>query len=118
MGSLNQAVLEVNPSHPIVQDLERMVSSQGEESEEATNFAVLLYDVAALTSGYDVEDSGDFAQRILSMMTSKAKSDVKDAEVEATVVAEEPAEDKKDAEVEATIVSEKPEEDKKDAEVV
>ena len=85
MGSFNQAVLEVNPNHPIVQDLERMIASQGEESDEAKNFAVLLYDVAALTSGYEIEDSGDFAGRILSMMTSKAKSDVKDAEVEARV---------------------------------
>lgn len=93
MGSFNQAVLEVNPDHPIVQDLERMLNSQGEESDEAKNFAVLLYDVAALTSGYEIEDSGDFAQRILSMMTSKAKSDVRDAEVEATNVVQEPVED-------------------------
>eukprot|EP00580_Thalassiosira_gravida_P009944 CAMPEP_0201625364 /NCGR_PEP_ID=MMETSP0493-20130528/1185_1 /ASSEMBLY_ACC=CAM_ASM_000838 /TAXON_ID=420259 /ORGANISM="Thalassiosira gravida, Strain GMp14c1" /LENGTH=528 /DNA_ID=CAMNT_0048095331 /DNA_START=11 /DNA_END=1597 /DNA_ORIENTATION=- len=86
MGSFNQAVLEVNPAHPIVQDLERMIGSGAEESEEPKNFATLLYDVAALTSGYDIEDSGDFAQRILSLMTTKANDDVKDAEVEATVV--------------------------------
>lgn len=92
MGSFNQAVLEVNPSHPIVQDLERMIKAQGEESEEPRNFAVLLYDVAALTSGYEIEDSGDFAKRILSMLTSKAKSDVKDAEVESTSVVQPEAE--------------------------
>merc|ERR1712086_332289 len=87
MGSFNQAVLEVNPTHPIVLDLERMIAgTQGDaESAEATNFAVLLYDVAALTSGYDIEDSGDFAGRILSMMTSKATTDVKDAEFEADI---------------------------------
>lgn len=89
MGGMNQAVLEVNPTHPIVQDLERMIASQGEESDEAKNFAVLLYDVAALTSGYEIEDSGDFASRILSMMTSKAKGDVQDAEVESTDVVQE-----------------------------
>jgi len=93
MGSFNQAVLEVNPSHPIVRDLEHMVKTQSEESDEAKNFAVLLYDVAALTSGYEIEDSGDFAQRILSMMTSKAKVDVRDAEVEAANEAQEPVED-------------------------
>mmetsp|Transcript_23613 Transcript_23613/g.51132 ORF Transcript_23613/g.51132 Transcript_23613/m.51132 type:complete len:773 (+) Transcript_23613:54-2372(+) len=105
MGSFNQAVLEVNPKHPIVQDLARMVGSQGDESEEARNFAVLLYDVAALTSGYDIEDSGDFAGRILSMMTSKAKVDiVQDAEVEVTKAVEEPVKELEivqDAEVEA-----------------
>lgn len=93
MGSFNQAVLEVNPSHPIVTDLERMLGSQGEESDEARNFATLLYDVAALTSGYEIEDSGDFAQRILSMMTTKAKSDVRDVEVESTDVVQEHVED-------------------------
>jgi heat shock protein beta len=89
MGNFNQAVLEVNPSHPIVQDLERLIRAEGEQSSEAKNFAVLLYDVAALTSGYEIEDSGDFAQRIMAMMTSKAKSDIQDAEVE--VVTEAPA---------------------------
>jgi len=60
----------------------------------AKNFAVLLYDVAALTSGYEIEDSSDFAGRILSIMTSKAKSDVMDAEVEmADVVQEKQVED-------------------------
>jgi heat shock protein beta len=97
MGSFNQAVLEVNPNHPIVQDLERMVKTQGVEEDddnnEAKNFAVLLYDVAALTSGYEIEDSGDFAGRILSMMTSKAKSDVRDAEVESTNVVQEHVDD-------------------------
>ncbi|KAL3797484.1 hypothetical protein ACHAW5_010093 [Stephanodiscus triporus] len=98
MGSFNQAVLEVNPKHPIVQDLERMVVGlRGEgvdeddtdgDDDDAKNFAILLYDVAALTSGYEIEDSGDFAGRILSIMKSKASSSsganggIMDAEVE------------------------------------
>ena len=94
MGSFNQAVLEVNPKHPIMRDLERMIESEGRDSDMAKNFAVLLYDVAALTSGYEIEDSSDFAGRILSIMTSKAKSDVMDAEVEmADVVQEKQVED-------------------------
>ena len=94
MGSFNQAVLEVNPKHPIMRDLERMIESEGRDSDMAKNFAVLLYDVAALTSGYEIEDSSDFAGRILSIMTSKAKSDVMDAEVEmADVVQEKKVED-------------------------
>jgi hypothetical protein len=50
---------------------------------------ISLYDVAALTSGYEIEDSGDFAQRILSMMTSKSKTDIRDAEVETQHVEQE-----------------------------
>ena len=50
MGSFIQAVLEVNPDHPIVKDLEHLVKVREEESDEAKKFAVLIYDVAALTS--------------------------------------------------------------------
>ena len=50
-------MLEANQSHPIVVDLERMIQSEGEESEEPKNFATLLYDVAALTSGYEIKGS-------------------------------------------------------------
>jgi heat shock protein beta len=109
MGSFNQAVLEVNPNHPIVRDLARMVRGKSGEEEdeesdndEAKNFAVLLYDVAALTSGYEIEDSGDFAGRIMSIMKSKSSvssGGIKDAEVETTkasvaVVEEQEVEDK------------------------
>ena len=123
MGSFNQAVLEVNPKHPIMQDLERMIRTEGgEDSDMAKNFAVLLYDVAALTSGYEIEDSSDFAGRILTIMTSKAKSDVMDAEVETTnvvVQVEDEEEDADNTEVEVTsnVQEEKPEEEIMDAEV-
>ena len=79
-------MLEANQSHPIVVDLERMIQSEGEEIEEPKSFATLLYDVAALTSGYEIKGSRVFAQRIMTMMTTEARSDVRDAEVEAKVV--------------------------------
>lgn len=104
MGSMSQAVLEVNPSHPIVQDLEAAIkeNGDGEDNESARNSAVLLYDVAALTSGYDIEDSADFAKRILSLMSSKAgSSGVQDAEVEAA--SEEPAVEETEVEAKAVV---------------
>ena len=61
MGSFEQDVLEVNPARPLVRNLERLVESQGAEGKGPKNFATLLYDVAALTSGYEIEDSADFA---------------------------------------------------------
>mmetsp|Transcript_21038 Transcript_21038/g.66108 ORF Transcript_21038/g.66108 Transcript_21038/m.66108 type:complete len:718 (-) Transcript_21038:356-2509(-) len=55
--------LEINPSHPIVtQLLDAYDDSQ----------AKLLYDVAALTSGYDLADPADFASRVTSLMTSSS----------------------------------------------
>lgn len=74
LGAMNQAILEINPKHPIVQDLERMVRTK-KGSDETKNYAMLMYDVASLTSGYEVSDAGSFAKRVMSLMTTKAKQD-------------------------------------------
>ena len=73
-GSMNQAVLEINPNHPIVQDLERMVKTD-KDSEETKNYAILLYDVAGMTSGYEIGDTKDFATRVMNLMSVKARDD-------------------------------------------
>jgi len=81
MNSMNQAVLEINPNHPIVQDLDRMVKAD-RDSEGAKTFAMLMYDVAGMTSGYEIEDTGDFAKRVMSLMATKSQEEgVQDAEV-------------------------------------
>merc|ERR1711862_1093248 len=123
MGSFNQVVLEVNPSHPIVQELEKLVKADdSKDNTAARNSAVLLYDVAALTSGYEIEDSADFAKRILSLMSSKAGGQVQDAAVEDNVE-KEVIEEKLAKEEEVTDVSveavseEREEEDSADVEV-
>merc|ERR1712087_1008991 len=59
--------------------------NSSEDNVAARNSAALLYDVAALTSGYEIEDSADFAKRILSLMSSKAGGGVQDAAVEDSV---------------------------------
>lgn len=130
-GSMNQAVLEINPKHPIVQDLEEMIKTN-KESEETRNFALLMYDVASMTGGYEVADAAAFAKRVMGMMTNKAVDDVSDADakvieevfaeaeplaVENVAVAEPVAvEDAADAEVvaEAEPVAEAKKEEKKD----
>mmetsp|Transcript_32377 Transcript_32377/g.66178 ORF Transcript_32377/g.66178 Transcript_32377/m.66178 type:complete len:765 (-) Transcript_32377:285-2579(-) len=80
-GGYNQAVLEINPGHPIIQDLERMVKAD-KDSEETKNFAILTYDVAGMTSGYDIGDIKDFSRRVMALMSVKARDDVQDAVVE------------------------------------
>ena len=81
LGAMNQAVLEINPKHPIIQDLERMVKGD-KENEQTKNFASLIYDVASMTGGYEIEDAGDFAKRVMSLMTTKAQQDaVQEADV-------------------------------------
>lgn len=80
MDSMNQAVLEINPNHPIVQDLSRMVEND-KDGEETKNFASLMYDVASMTGGYELSDTGEFANRVMALMTTKAQGGVQDAEI-------------------------------------
>lgn len=70
-SSMNKAVLEVNPHHPIVKDLDRMVK-EDKGSKELSDFALLMYDVAAMTSGYDLGDMKSFASRVMKLMDEKA----------------------------------------------
>lgn len=78
---MNQAVLEINPSHPIVKDIDRLVKAGDMDSKELEERALLMYDVAAMTSGYDVADMKKFAQRVMKLMGDNVDDSVKDAEV-------------------------------------
>jgi len=82
-GGMNQAILEINPKHPIVSQLDDMIKSD-KEVEETKNFATLLYDVAAMKCGYEIEEPAAFASRILSLMASVSDDTVKTAEVESS----------------------------------
>ena len=70
MDNMNKAILEINPNHPIVQELDRRVRSQ-KEAKETEDYALLMYDVASMTGGYEVSDMGSFAKRVMSMMTDE-----------------------------------------------
>jgi heat shock protein beta len=62
------ANLEINPKHPVVLRLKEMVSG-GDESPVAQGFAELLYDVAAVSSGYELNDTAAFAKRVVALMS-------------------------------------------------
>lgn len=79
-NQMNQAVLEINPDHTIVKDLQRMILAGEQDKPECQDFATLLHDVASLTSGYEVSDLRGFAKRVLQLMDDKVTSS--DATVE------------------------------------
>merc|ERR1711982_7886 len=81
LGQMNQAILEINPNHIIVKDLERMIKVD-KESEELERFALLMYDVASLTSGYNVGDAKAFATRVMNLMDAQVDESVKEAKKE------------------------------------
>ena len=60
--------LEINPRHPAVLKLKRMVEEE-KEAAATKDFACLLFDVAAVSSGYEIKDTADFARRVVSLMS-------------------------------------------------
>ena len=66
MGAM-AANLELNPNHPVVLKLKAMVDA-GDTGDEAKAFGTLLYEVAAVASGYELKDPTGFAGRIVLMM--------------------------------------------------
>jgi len=101
IDNMNKVCMEINPNHPIIKDLEKMVKGD-KESEATKDFAMLLFDVAGLTSGYEVKDMSGFAKRVMGMMSTGSAEAVSDAEV----VSEDKPDDDEEEEkaVEAEIV--------------
>ncbi len=63
-------IMEINPGNPIIRSLKAQVDARSAgPSAEAS--ALLLYETALLTSGFNVESPTDFAERIFNMMASK-----------------------------------------------
>jgi molecular chaperone HtpG len=81
LDSMNRVIMEINPNHPIIRDLDTMVKTD-KEAKGTEDFAKLLYDVAGMTSGYEVKDMSGFAQRVMGMMSGNVSNPVQDAEIE------------------------------------
>jgi len=63
----SQRILEVNPRHPIIQELnKRLIVSEADPI--AADLAEILYDTASLHSGFSVDDPSGFSNRIHRMM--------------------------------------------------
>merc|ERR1712211_57129 len=61
-------VLEINPTHPLVQKIRDLVV-ENPDNQVAVDMAQLLYDTAALHSGFALDDPSVFAQSIHRMMS-------------------------------------------------
>mmetsp|Transcript_14282 Transcript_14282/g.40597 ORF Transcript_14282/g.40597 Transcript_14282/m.40597 type:complete len:766 (+) Transcript_14282:1393-3690(+) len=69
MGSRNQAILEINPEHPVIQKL-RTMQQTAPDSEETEDMVMMVYETAALIGGYNIEDPGEFAKRVTKLMVN------------------------------------------------
>lgn len=82
--SPRQAIMEINPDHPVVRSLQASYNTQP-DADSTKQTALLLYDIAALTGGYSIDDPNAFAQRVTGMLEDRIGADgaggVKDAVV-------------------------------------
>merc|ERR1712157_182321 len=73
IGSRNQAILEINPSHNVIKQLKNSMETDA-ESDDTEDMVLLVYETAALIGGYSIEDPGDFAARVNKLMESQITS--------------------------------------------
>jgi len=66
----SKKTMEINPRHPIIVELNNRVSGDGEITDEVKDLALVLLDTALINSGFHMEDSRDFSQRMYRVMKS------------------------------------------------
>ena len=60
-------ILEINPDHPIIKDL-NAACKNAPESTEATRVVDLLYDTAIISSGFTPDSPAELGNKIYEMM--------------------------------------------------
>lgn len=68
----NQAVLEINPDHPIIKDL-KLLYQKDPDAQVAKDRVEIVFNTAALAAGYLLDNPADYSKLIISMMTNMSK---------------------------------------------
>jgi len=71
IGSRNQAILEINPSHNVIKSMKNAMEA-APDATSTEDMVMMIYETAALIGGYTIEDPGDFAKRVTKLMESQA----------------------------------------------
>merc|ERR1712039_1008302 len=83
IGSRNQAILEINPQHAVINKLKNAMET-APDSDTTEDMIMMVYETAALIGGYSIEDPGEFAKRVTKLMENTGGGSgggVADAEV-------------------------------------
>ncbi|CDQ84254.1 unnamed protein product [Oncorhynchus mykiss] len=59
--------LEINPKHPLIKEMLKRVSTDGED-QTASDLAMVLFETATLRSGYQLQDTKAYGDRIERML--------------------------------------------------
>jgi len=70
----SKKILEVNPSHPLIQNLANKKNSNSIKEDVLSEWINTLYDTALLSEGSPVKNPGTFARRLTKMMESASAS--------------------------------------------
>lgn len=60
-------ILEINPGHPLIKELLRRVETDAED-QRAKDLTNLMFESATIRSGYELQDSSGFAERVERML--------------------------------------------------
>merc|ERR1711934_1250951 len=80
----SKKTLELNPYHPIVLELAKRVADSPDD-EDTKGLARMLWDSALIQSGFDVQDTNEFSNSVMSMLKKNLNLDA-----DATAPEEEP----------------------------
>eukprot|EP00747_Dinoflagellata_sp_TGD_P162819 gnl/TRDRNA2_/TRDRNA2_180837_c0_seq1.p1 gnl/TRDRNA2_/TRDRNA2_180837_c0~~gnl/TRDRNA2_/TRDRNA2_180837_c0_seq1.p1 ORF type:complete len:810 (+),score=192.09 gnl/TRDRNA2_/TRDRNA2_180837_c0_seq1:65-2494(+) len=70
---MNNPIFEINAEHPMIQQLkESFTTDPG--APEVQDLANLIFEIAALTGGYRIDDPAAFAKRVTGLVTKTMKS--------------------------------------------
>ena len=95
--------LELNPRHPIIVRLNELVQGSDAEAESTKDLAYIVFDTALLTSGFQHEDTEDFAARMNRVLAGSLKVESMELVQEIEVVEDEEEEDEAPVEDEASL---------------
>lgn len=68
-SSMTQKIMEINPRHPVIVKLADIFENEKEDTA-ALDAAWLLYESAAVSSGFGIEDAQSFSQRVDRVLQS------------------------------------------------
>jgi heat shock protein beta len=96
---VSKKILEINPRHPIVSRLLKMVEDDA-EAESTKNLAKIMFDTACMNSGFSLENTKEFGARMLKMFQKALDLESLELEpvIEVEVADEDEDEDDEDSE--------------------
>ena len=70
----SRRILELNPSHPVIDAVSQLAAAGGESAERAKKYARILLDQALLAEGSPLPDTADFIKSVGELLLDRAKN--------------------------------------------